>query len=225
MLPLIISAFNWGRHRFRFSLDSLADLGCGSGRFLAELDRRAGRLYGVDRSAEMLALARRRLPRGRAVLIRQDLRALSLPEKVSCMTCNADTVNYVARPGHLDRFVSAVARNLRDGGHLIFDFIGQGAGAGQAKRAQQTLRLGRTTAEMTMTIDPDHRGSTVLIALRSPDGRQHLERHRQFWPHPETVRAALASHGLTLMSLAPVTSGGAPGWLHAVARKTGTTGS
>jgi SAM-dependent methyltransferase len=60
------------------------ELGCGTGRVTMPLARAGVRLVGVDRSAEMLARARRRVRRQRRgprpVLVRADIRALPLPD-------------------------------------------------------------------------------------------------------------------------------------------------
>ena len=42
----------------------ILDVGCGTGRLAAELARRGGRVWGIDSSPEMLAVARAKTPRG-----------------------------------------------------------------------------------------------------------------------------------------------------------------
>jgi ubiquinone/menaquinone biosynthesis C-methylase UbiE len=60
---------NWGRHAFEIELAALEavagpladrkvfDVGCGTGRFTAALERQAGWMTGVDQDAGMLAIA------------------------------------------------------------------------------------------------------------------------------------------------------------------------
>jgi hypothetical protein len=54
-------AFRDSVWRFGLEFRTLADVGCGTGRFLAELCRLPVGIIGVDRSRSILALARRRL--------------------------------------------------------------------------------------------------------------------------------------------------------------------
>lgn len=59
---------------------SVLELGCGAGRLLGELPAPGRRLVGLDRDAGLLALARKRLPRG-VELVAADMRAFDLGER------------------------------------------------------------------------------------------------------------------------------------------------
>ena len=69
------------RHAIRFR--SAADLGCGTGLFACFLATRFGvPVYGVDRSREMLAVARRRCRAPCVQFSQQDIRRFRLPSPV-----------------------------------------------------------------------------------------------------------------------------------------------
>jgi SAM-dependent methyltransferase len=101
---------------------AVLDAGCGTGRYAFELARRGYRVCGVDRSADLIAVARAREPE---VVARPDLSAADLLEvsfarpfdAVLCRGVLNDFVEAVDRRAIFDRF----AAWLRPGGILVFD--------------------------------------------------------------------------------------------------------
>lgn len=99
------------------------DAGCGSGRVTAELAERVprGRVYAVDVAPSMVEHARRALG-DRAIVLRQDLVELDLPEPVDVIFSNA-TFHWVLDHDALFR---ALHRTLRGGGRLVAQCGGHG---------------------------------------------------------------------------------------------------
>jgi len=92
------------------------DLGCGTGRPMAEaVLARGHRVDGIDQSAGLLAIARRRLPQG--TWRRGRLEALALEATYDAAIC-WDALFHVARTGH-QAILARVARHLRAGGRLM----------------------------------------------------------------------------------------------------------
>ncbi len=172
------------KHDIRFS--SLADVGCGTGRFLADVGSSwpQTRLIGVDRSASMLLLARRRLGR-RAVLLCQDLRKLSLPGKVDVVTCNFNTLNCILDTRDLLHVFSKFAENLASFGHLVFDILTTSPSIRIPGDIRQRIRLDGVTANWRIVTRPDQGGSVVFMKTCTvgPDDRRDCwqETHRQRW--------------------------------------------
>src|SRR6266511_3732489 len=96
---------------------TVADLGCGTGALAAELAPRVRKVVAVDRSAEMLRAARKRLAGARNVEIHEArLEALPLPD-ASCDAALAVLVlSYLEEPAAALR---EAARVLRPGGRLV----------------------------------------------------------------------------------------------------------
>lgn len=95
----------------------VADLGCGTGPLIADLAPYAGKIIGVDSSADMLKAARRRLER----LANVDLRKGDLFEvPIDAGTCDAAllvlALTYVAEPA---KAIAEAARILKPGGRLV----------------------------------------------------------------------------------------------------------
>lgn len=107
------------------------DLACGSGAAALVFAAAGSTVVGIDRSAQMLDLARRKTQRAglMLVLIRSDLRQLQqfvgrpdLPAAgFDLVTCFFDSLNYLTADGDLERLFCAVAALLCPDGRLIFD--------------------------------------------------------------------------------------------------------
>ncbi|MBI3912333.1 MAG: methyltransferase domain-containing protein [Armatimonadetes bacterium] len=96
------------------------DLACGTGNVALELHRRGYEVEGVDNSAPMLRMARRKA-RGRFRLYQQDARALDLPRTYDACVSLFDSLNYLIQPEDLASAFQGVHRHLVPGGVFIFD--------------------------------------------------------------------------------------------------------
>ena len=113
----------------------IVDLGCGSGIWAAALCRAGYHVLGVDVSAAMLALARRRAPR--ATFRRGSLLDARLPP-CDAVTSLGECLSYAfdARAGTraLPALFRRVRHALRPGGLFVFDVATPGRGAGPPVR-------------------------------------------------------------------------------------------
>jgi SAM-dependent methyltransferase len=221
-LPLLQEAFRRSVRRFHLDFHSLADVGCGTGGFLTTLACRPVALFGVDRSAAMLAVARHHLASCAVTLLQQDIRRLSLPTRVDLITCNNQTINYLTVPRELVRAFSAIARNLRRGGAFLFDFFARATGMSRtkAKRVRETIRLPDHDIRFEGVVDLSRGASTVRICVanRREPRRCGLEVHRQRWFKPATIEHCLYISGLRVVCMRPV-YGSDHSWLHVVAKR------
>jgi ArsR family transcriptional regulator len=132
----------WDRLRAGLDLDGLhgrllsallpatcewVDAGTGTGALLPVLAPGAKRLWGVDRSAEMLAEAERRvaaLGLGSVVLVRADLAALPFATGSVDGVCSLLALHHAARPAAV---IAELVRVLRPGGRVVLgDFVEHG---------------------------------------------------------------------------------------------------
>ncbi|MET0644835.1 MAG: methyltransferase domain-containing protein [Candidatus Binatia bacterium] len=110
------------RYGIRFA--SAADIGCGTGLFACYLNRFWGvPVFAVDRSGDMLRLARRNCRRESVRFLQQDIRCLGLPSRVDLITANFDTLNHLTAPEDLRLAFQCVASNLQSAGHFYFDIL------------------------------------------------------------------------------------------------------
>lgn len=96
---------------------SLVDVGCGDGRFLAEVRQRwpDRTVLGIDSSETAVALARRIIPD--VPLMTRDILHSPLDQRFDVATL-LDVIEHVA-PESLPAFLQAVSRCLRPGGYLV----------------------------------------------------------------------------------------------------------
>jgi SAM-dependent methyltransferase len=98
------------------------DLACGTGAAASVLAQAGLRVWGVDRSDSMLAVAAGAPAAGASIVwLSQDICHLELPEPVELATCFYDSVNYLRSERELAALFHGVARVLFPSGWLVFD--------------------------------------------------------------------------------------------------------
>jgi demethylmenaquinone methyltransferase/2-methoxy-6-polyprenyl-1,4-benzoquinol methylase/ArsR family transcriptional regulator len=129
-------------------IDSVLDLGTGTGRMLELLAPLATRAVGIDQSPQMLALARARIERSglRNTQLRQgDLYALPVERNAYDLVILHQVLHYLDDPS---RAVREATRALRPGGRLvIIDFAPHGEET--LREAHAHRRLGFAHEEIT----------------------------------------------------------------------------
>jgi SAM-dependent methyltransferase len=98
--------------------NSWLDVACGTGRHLAYLRRRHS-VAGIDLSAAMLRVARRRLPG--VPLYRGDIRHFRLPRTFDVVTCLFGTIGHIGSERELRAAFRNLANHLRPGGVAIVE--------------------------------------------------------------------------------------------------------
>jgi predicted TPR repeat methyltransferase len=180
-------------------VQSVLDLGCGSGLLAEELIERGYEVVGVDASAEMLAVARERLgPEAR--LHRTRLPDLALESTFDAAVCTLDGFNYLS-PEQLGRTTLAVADRMRPGGWLVFDLhtdammsftIANGAVAGRSAANDFVIES---------VVDRAARTCSTTIVVTPPDDEPFCERHRQHFHRDADVRRSLRDAGFTVIAM------------------------
>jgi ArsR family transcriptional regulator len=100
-------------------IDQLIDIGTGTGRMLELFAGRAGQALGIDRSSEMLRLARAKLSErglGNAELRQADLYALPLGDDAADVAIVHHVLHFAQQPGAA---IAEAARVLKPGGRLL----------------------------------------------------------------------------------------------------------
>ena len=100
-------------------IDSMLDMGTGTGRMLEIFGPRVGRAVGVDQSREMLPIARANLERARlenCTVRRADIYSLPFPTNSFDAVTVHQVLHFSVDPG---RAIAAAARVMRSGGCLL----------------------------------------------------------------------------------------------------------
>ena len=99
------------------------DLACGTGKLSAALMERGADVIGVDRSPEMLNVARDNCAKKgfHPLLLLQDMRALDLYGTVDVCVCATNSLNYLGSAADLKKVFALVHNFLTPGGLFFFD--------------------------------------------------------------------------------------------------------
>ena len=107
---------------------SIVDLGCGTGNISIPLAKSGFEVFGIDLSADMLAIARSKWNeppvRGQGGSIRwlqQDMRDWDLPDPVDAVISFCDCLNYLSQESDIVRTFRQTYAGLAPGGLFLFD--------------------------------------------------------------------------------------------------------
>lgn len=176
----------------------ILDLACGTGRVAAELVRFGHRVSGVDKSAAMLAVARKRVPA--ADFVQGDLRRFRVEEPAEAALCLYDSLNYLPDAVALRRAFTNIKRALGPGGAFVFDL---NSPTRLASIRTEILRYEGEdyTLFWSNRYRPERRTWEVrLVGHQADPGapgrvRRWQERHVEFAHEPEEVLLALRAAG------------------------------
>lgn len=119
----------WLRSRQRLlepilsNIQTVCELGCGTGTASIDFARRGLKVYALDLSAAMCRVTREKVRKsGLKVQVRRaDMRTFRLPEPVDLITSQWGVINHLPNRAALRQVARAVSRALRPGGYFYFD--------------------------------------------------------------------------------------------------------
>lgn len=215
----VVADIDWLLTQAAHTGGPILELGCGTGRLLLPLARAGWPVTGVDRSAEMLALARRQLAQEpetvqqRVSWLEADMLTLALPTAAYALAVlGYNTVMHIP-PAHLPDLLRRLARALRAGGRLIIDTtnpfwlaeVEDSAEFEPEDPLYDPVRRRTLAAASRTRLDPDRQCVTIewrytLSQPDQPDQRLAVrETYHYLWPH--TWQLALSEAGFRLLSL------------------------
>ena len=104
--------------RYKPGANSILEIACGTGGILGFLAE-SYEVTGLDRSREMLALAKQRLPY--VHFYRQDMREFHVAKRFGVIICVFDSINHSLEFGDWQKIFRCVAAHLSGDGLFIFD--------------------------------------------------------------------------------------------------------
>jgi SAM-dependent methyltransferase len=181
---------------------AIVDAGCGTGRYAVELARRGYVVRGIDRSPDLIDVARG-ASRGAAGAVSFEVGDIvDLAGGYDAILCRG-VLNDVLEDHDRDAVFRAFARTLRPGGVLVLDVREWNASA--ERKAREPLfrkrvltERGELTFTSVTTLDPDHR--QLLLAERHDLAGARGARSREYrfvmrcWERDE-LAASLGRHG------------------------------
>lgn len=196
---------------------SVVDLGCGTGNLAIPLAKSGFEVFGIDISADMLAIARSKWGdppvRGQGGSIRwlqQDMRDWELPEPVDAVISFCDCLNYLTTEADVTAAIRQTFAALRPGGLFLFDVHAPRTLERYAD--EQPFVLDEKDVAYLWTSDYDHTSRTIrhdLTFFVRDDAtsavtelyRRFEESHTQRAYESDWLLAQLASTGFELLHL------------------------
>ena len=164
----------------------ILELGCGTGRITAPVAKIGARIVGIDRSAPMLARARRRLRRARvhAPLVRGDIRDLPFRRraKFDLVMAPYGILQSLTREQDLRDTLAAAAGALRRGGLFGIDLVPDlPRWSEYARRVSLAGRTGRGShLTLTETVRQDRRRRLTVFDQEYEERRGGERRRHRF---------------------------------------------
>lgn len=183
---------------FGLSIETCADVACGTGQVLSYLAERGAAAYGVDISESMLAIAGVRNRGMKVELLKQDMRDLRLPRRVGLVTCNTDSLNYLLEEKDLAKAMACFHDALSPGGHLVFDMNSIHQLSAQEDRHIWRMREGDVRLYWRSSYDRESHIATLEMrhVVETPKGNHlYLEVHRERGYPLEKIEEMLAQAG------------------------------
>jgi SAM-dependent methyltransferase len=190
-------------------VQSVLDLGCGTGLMAAALSSRGYHVTGVDASPAMLDRARRLLGPS-AKLYQRILPDLDISSVFDAAIATFDALNYLT-PKELRTGLAAACAQLRPGGWLIFDLhtdamrdftVTHPTVSGSQDGRHFTISSVVGCTDSTDSVDcATHVCDTRIVVIGSGDDDNFAENHRQYFHRPADVLEAVRNAGCTLVSV------------------------
>ncbi|MFQ3542705.1 class I SAM-dependent methyltransferase [Halobacillus rhizosphaerae] len=191
-------------NQYHPDIQSILDLGCGTGEITCRLSEAGFQLTGVDLSEEMLSLAAQKSPGTKINWLHQDIRELKGLENFDCIVSFCDVLNYITTEEDLQRVFKNAYHSLTDSGLFIFDV--------HSLHHIQDHLLGETFAEVYDDIsyiwlcDPGDMNDTVVhdltFFLQSEDVYERFdEQHVQRGYSVSEIERQITSAGFQLLNI------------------------
>lgn len=145
----------------------LLDIACGTGRLIKELSGAVSVIEGIDNSAHMLEVARKRNPK--VAFYSQDMTNFQTDKTYDVITCTFDSVNHLTALEQLKKFFCNVTDHLSDNGILIFDF--------NTIHKKPTGKIDKGNITLQDTVNGKY--WDVIISSFKGDHETYQEKHRE----------------------------------------------
>lgn len=174
--------------------ETVVDLGCGTGSITLPLSAKGYRMYGIDLSEAMLAVAQYKSGRlqagrlqggsGEPLWLEQDMTQWELPEQVDAAVSFCDCLNYLADEEEVAAVFRQTYAGLKPGGLFVFDVHTPGTLREYADNQPYVYNEDDLSYIWLCDLDEEHVSITheLTFFVREPGGGHHVrfdETHTQ----------------------------------------------
>lgn len=179
-------------------VQTILDLGCGSGNHVVPLTKRGFRVTGVDRSESMLQQARAKLPL--ASFFNADIRSFDLNQQFDAVLMMFAVLGYQTETADALAALNTARKHLNPGGLFLFDFW-----YGPAVLAQLPSDRVKTTGDIRRTasseLDVPGRTCRVHFEVIRNDREPFSETHPVRFFFADEIEILLRKAGFHLLRL------------------------
>jgi SAM-dependent methyltransferase len=160
------------------SHDMIIELGCGTGRFGAKFSNDNYTIFGIDRSHEMLKVAKTRSYHGFRVIC-SDMRSFHLAKKADFIFSVHDTMNYFLNYSDLRKVLRSVKGIMHDKSVFMFDITTEYNINSNFDGKTKMCDVRGTLVEWGNSFDRDKRLVYSELSFLKKNGTKIIEHHVQ----------------------------------------------
>ena len=179
-------AFDMWRENFEklcriYPIDAslVADVACGTGKASRYLALRGAEVLATDISERMLKVAASAPEAGRVRYMRQDMRRLALPRRVTLLICATDALNHLLQEEDLRMALASFRAALVEGGHALFDLNTAWQLREGCDSEPWCFEMEGYTMRWRSRWDGEENIATLVMECESPEGDVFVEVHRE----------------------------------------------
>ncbi|NPV60947.1 MAG: class I SAM-dependent methyltransferase [Actinobacteria bacterium] len=158
---------------------SVADIACGTGLASRYLALQGSEVVATDISARMLMVAASAPEAGRVRYMRQDMRRLALPRRVTLLICATDALNHLLLEEGFRLAMASFRAALTEGGHALFDLNTAWQLREGCDSEPWCFEMEGYTMRWVSRWDEERNIATLVMECEGPEGEVFVEVHRE----------------------------------------------
>jgi ubiquinone/menaquinone biosynthesis C-methylase UbiE len=155
---------------------NILDLACGTGTLVLALVKRGHTCFGIDRSPEMIAIARDKAREYSGISFEvQEMQNLQVHDRFDLVSCTFDSMNYLTDLNDVRKMFKSTAAVLNSGGLFIFDTNTKHMYRNNDRFAH-VYEFGKESLVQRMHYDPKSNLAETVFEFQDGDREIHLQR-------------------------------------------------
>lgn len=152
------------------------DVACGTGTLALKLARQGFSVVGIDKSPEMIAVAKAKVESGLLLSFEiQDMRQLKVEGVFDLALCTFDSINYLLPEEEVARYLAKISHLLKLNGFFVFDSVTETSFRNK-HREGQFREFGKTRFVQELSYDSKKRIATTRFIFEDGDEEIHLQK-------------------------------------------------